>query len=116
MAIPTTRLEGDIKGFFDNINHEWLCRNVPMDTKVLRKWLKAGVIDRRQLMATEAGTPQGGIISPCLANATLNGLETQLKRHLAKRLGVVKAKKTKVQCVTRNPRHVWRSPRLSSCC
>jgi len=96
---PAWALEGDIKGFFDNINHEWLCRNVPMDTKVLRKWLKAGVIDRRQLMATEAGTPQGGIISPCLASATLNGLETQLKRHLAQKLGVKKAEKTKVQCV-----------------
>lgn len=96
---PVWILEGDIKGFFDNINHEWLCRNVPMDRKVLRKWLKAGVIDRRQLMATEAGTPQGGIISPCLANATLNGLETQLKRHLAQKLGVMKARKIKVQCV-----------------
>ena len=96
---PVWILEGDIKGFFDNINHGWLCRNVPMDRAVLRKWLKAGVIDRRQLMATEAGTPQGGIISPCLANATLNGLETQLKRHLAKKLGINKAAKTKVQCV-----------------
>lgn len=96
---PVWILEGDIKGFFDNINHEWLCRNVPMDRKVLRKWLKAGVIDRRQLMATEAGTPQGGIISPCLANATLNGLETQLKRHLVKKLGARKAKSAKVQCV-----------------
>lgn len=92
-------LEGDIKGFFDNINHDWLCRNVPMDRTVLRKWLRAGVIDRRQIMATEAGTPQGGIISPCLANATLNGLETQLKRHLAKKLGVKKAGRTKVQVV-----------------
>lgn len=94
---PVWVLEGDIKGFFDNINHDWLCRNVPMDRTVLRKWLRAGVIDRRQIMATEAGTPQGGIISPCLANATLNGLETQLKRHLAKKLGVKKAGRTKVQ-------------------
>lgn len=96
---PVWVLEGDIKGFFDNINHDWLCRNVPMDRTVLRKWLRAGVIDRRQIMATEAGTPQGGIISPCLANATLNGLETQLKRHLAKKLGVKKAGRTKVQVV-----------------
>ncbi|MFB8831542.1 group II intron reverse transcriptase/maturase [Azotobacter sp. CWF10] len=96
---PQWILEGDIKGFFDNINHDWLCRNVPMDRTVLRKWLRAGVIDRRQIMATEAGTPQGGIISPCLANATLNGLETQLKRHLAKKLGVKKAERTKVQVV-----------------
>ncbi len=96
---PVWILEGDIKGFFDNINHEWLCRNVSMDRTVLRKWLKAGVIDRRQLMATEAGTPQGGIISPCLANATLNGLETQLKRHLVQKLGTQIAKKAKVHCV-----------------
>ncbi|ESR00622.1 RNA-directed DNA polymerase [Stutzerimonas chloritidismutans AW-1] len=96
---PVWILEGDIKGFFDNINHEWLCRNVPMDRTVLRKWLKAGVIDRRQLMATEAGTPQGGIISPCLANATLNGLETQLKRHLVQQMGKTKAQQAKVYVV-----------------
>lgn len=93
---PVWIMEGDIKGFFDNINHDWLCRNVPMNRAVLRKWLKAGVIDRRQLTATEAGTPQGGIISPCLANATLNGLEIQLKRHLADKLGVKKAEKLKI--------------------
>lgn len=96
---PVWIMEGDIKGFFDNINHDWLCRNVPMNRAVLRKWLKAGVIDRRQLTATEAGTPQGGIISPCLANATLNGLEIQLKRHLADKLGVKKAEKLKIQVV-----------------
>ena len=96
---PVWILEGDIKGFFDNINHEWLCRNVPMDRAVLRKWLKAGVIDRRQLMATEAGTPQGGIISPCLANATLNGLEAQLKCHLVQQMGKTKAQQAKVYVV-----------------
>ena len=96
---PQWILEGDIKGFFDNINHDWLCLNVPMDKMVLQKWLRAGVVDRRQFTATQAGTPQGGIISPCLANATLNGLENQLKRHLAKKLGVKKAEKTKVQVV-----------------
>jgi len=96
---PVWILEGDIKGFFDNINHEWLCWNVPMDRTVLRKWLKAGVIDRRQLMATEAGTPQGGIISPCLANATLNGLEAQLKCHLVQQMGKTKAQQAKVYVV-----------------
>jgi len=96
---PAWVMEGDIKGFFDNINHEWLCQNVCMDRTVLRKWLKAGVIDRRQLMATEAGTPQGGIISPCLANATLNGLETQLKAYLAKKLGIGAARKRRVHVV-----------------
>jgi RNA-directed DNA polymerase len=96
---PTWVLEGDIKGFFDNINHEWLCRHVPMDKTILRKWLKAGVIDKKHFAETKAGTPQGGIISPCLANATLNGLETQLKAHFAQTLGITKSKKLGLQVV-----------------
>lgn len=96
---PVWILEGDIKGFFDNISHDWLCQNIPMDKTILRKWLKTGVVDRGQFVATEAGTPQGGIISPCLANATLNGLELLLKDHLKKRFGTIEAKKTKVQVV-----------------
>lgn len=74
-------LEGDIKGCFDNISHEWLLANIPMDGVILRKWLKAGYIYRRQLFPTEAGTPQGGIISPTLANMALDGLESLLEAH-----------------------------------
>lgn len=96
---PAWILEGDIKGFFDNINHEWLCRNVPMDKRMLHKWLKAGVIDRHQFAETKAGTPQGGIISPCLANATLNGLETQLRAHFTQKVGIARLKQLKVQVV-----------------
>ena len=96
---PVWVMEGDIKGFFDNINHEWLVRNVLMDKTILRKWLKAGVIDKQQFAETKAGTPQGGIISPCLANATLNGLETLLKVHLAQKLGITRSKKLGVQVV-----------------
>jgi RNA-directed DNA polymerase len=96
---PVWVLEGDIKGFFDHINHDWLIQNVPMNRTMLHKWLKAGVIDRRQYAATVAGTPQGGIISPCLANATLNGLETGLKAFLAEKFGKAKSKKLKVQVV-----------------
>ncbi|MCY3848911.1 MAG: reverse transcriptase domain-containing protein, partial [Cyanobacteria bacterium MAG COS4_bin_21] len=66
-------LEGDIRGCFDNISHDWLLANVPMDKAVLRKWLRAGYVDQGALFATEAGTPQGGIISPILANWTLDG-------------------------------------------
>jgi len=73
-------LEGDIRGCFDNINHEWLIKNIPMDKKILRKWLKAGYIHKRTLYPTEAGTPQGGIISPTLANMTLDGLEAELTK------------------------------------
>jgi len=68
-------LEGDIRGCFDNISHDWLLRNITMDKVVLRKWLEAGYVEKGALFATEAGTPQGGIISPVLANLTLDGLE-----------------------------------------
>ncbi|MFA6269981.1 MAG: group II intron reverse transcriptase/maturase [Candidatus Paceibacterota bacterium] len=71
-------LEGDIKSCFDEISHDWLMNNVPMDKGILRKWLKAGYIDRKKLFPTEAGTPQGGIISPTLSNMTLDGLEKAL--------------------------------------
>jgi len=92
-------LEADIKGCFDHINHDWLECNVPMDTAILRKWLKAGLIYQGQLQATEAGTPQGGIISPTLANVTLNGLERELMAHLRAKFGTAKAKKLKVHVV-----------------
>jgi RNA-directed DNA polymerase len=68
-------LEGNIRGCFDNISHAWLLNNIPMEKTLLRKWLKAGHIDKGTLFATQAGTPQGGIISPVLANWTLDGLE-----------------------------------------
>ena len=72
-------LEGDIRGCFDNISHEWMLDHIPTDKEVLRKWLKAGFMENRTLFPTEAGTPQGGIISPTLANLTLDGLERLLK-------------------------------------
>jgi len=74
-------LEFDIKGCFDSISHDWLMTHIPMDKGILRKWLKAGYIDRRRLFPSQAGTPQGGIISACLANMALDGLEEELKRH-----------------------------------
>ncbi|MGP8789803.1 group II intron reverse transcriptase/maturase, partial [Pseudomonas aeruginosa] len=75
---PQWVLEGDIKGCFDNISHDWLMGHVPTDREILRKWLKAGYMEDRQLFPTEAGTPQGGIISPTLANLVLDGLEAKL--------------------------------------
>lgn len=76
-------LEGDIRGCFDNISHEWLLRNIPMDKKILRRWLQAGYIDEGTLFATDAGTPQGGIISPVLANMTLDGLTEAVNSSVA---------------------------------
>ena len=80
---PQWVLEGDIKGCFDHISHEWMQANIPTDRRVLHRWLKSGVIEDRQLFPTEAGTPQGGIISPTLANMTLDGLEKLLKKTFA---------------------------------
>ena len=92
-------LDADIEGFFDNINHDWMINNICMDKSILRKWLKAGVVDRKQLLATTAGTPQGGIISPALANWTLNGLETELIAHLGAKFGKSKIPKLKIGIV-----------------
>lgn len=72
-------LEGDIKSCFDRISHEWLLAHVPMDKAILRKWLKAGYMDKSVLHSTDDGTPQGGIISPVLANMALDGLERRLR-------------------------------------
>lgn len=72
-------LEGDIKSCFDEINHDWLLANIPMDKSILKKWLKAGYVEDKALFKTEKGTPQGGIISPCLLTITLSGLERTLK-------------------------------------
>nr|QNO47319.1 hypothetical protein JEFCCPNJ_00001 [Methanosarcinales archaeon ANME-2c ERB4] len=71
-------LEGDIKGCFDNINHDWLLDNIPMDKSTLKQFLKAGFVYNRHLNPTTAGTPQGGIISPILANMTLDGMEKSI--------------------------------------
>ncbi len=71
-------LEGDIASCFDRISHEWLLAHVPMDRAVLRKWLKAGYMEHSILHPTDEGTPQGGIISPVLANLALDGLEKLL--------------------------------------
>lgn len=77
-ASPKWVLEGDIKGCFDNISHDWLIANICMDKGILRKWLKAGFIETGRLFPSHAGTPQGGIISPVLANIALDGLQHEL--------------------------------------
>jgi len=53
-------LEGDIRGCFDNISHEWLKANIPMETSVLKQFLKAGFVFEQKLYPTDKGTPQGG--------------------------------------------------------
>ena len=75
---PKFVLEGDIQGCFDHISHDWLISKVCMDSKILQKWLNAGYLEKGKLFPTMAGTPQGGIISPVLANLALDGLQDRI--------------------------------------
>jgi len=92
---PKWILEGDITKCFDEIDHSWMLRTTPIEKCILQKWLKSGYIEKKKLFPTNAGTPQGGIISPALANMTLDGLEEAL----AKRFGSKGSKKRKTSGV-----------------
>lgn len=71
-------VEADIKGFFDNIDHDCLLRMIGQRVNdkafigLVHKWLKAGVLEDGKVMSPESGTPQGGVISPVLANIYLH--------------------------------------------
>ncbi|MEM6321548.1 MAG: group II intron reverse transcriptase/maturase [Bacteroidota bacterium] len=75
---PKWILEGDIKACFDEISHDWLLEHIPMNKRILNKWLKAGYLAKQQLFPTQSGTPQGSIISPTLANMVLDGMESAI--------------------------------------
>jgi len=68
-------LDADIKSFFDEINHEAILSRTPVFRRVIQGWLKAGVFTGEVFTSTEQGTPQGGVISPLLANIALHGIE-----------------------------------------
>lgn len=71
-------VEADIKGFFDHVEHDWLMRFLehrvgdPVLLRIIRRLLKAGVMEAGVFTASEAGTPQGGLVSPVLANIYLH--------------------------------------------
>ncbi len=65
-------LEADIKACFDRISHDWLLAHIPLPKRVLNQWLKSGYMDKEARFETEDGTPQGGIVSPILANVYLH--------------------------------------------
>ena len=75
-------LDADIKGAFDNISHEYLLNaigEIP-GRELIKQWLKAGYVEAEIFHETKSGTPQGGIISPLLANIALNGMENFLSQ------------------------------------
>jgi len=80
---PKWILDADIKGYFDNIDHEFILNLFEDPEKpIVREWLKAGYIDRKignEVIKTETGTPQGGIISPLIANKVLDGMQRWIR-------------------------------------
>lgn len=75
-------VDADIKGFFDNISHEWILNNIKIEPRILAKFLKAGFIEYNnqvnEFHDTNLGVPQGGVISPMIANMVLDGLEQHI--------------------------------------
>lgn len=84
--------EGDIKGCFDNFDESWLVKNIPMDKTILRKFLRAGYLEKGTWYPTQKGVSQGSIISPTISLIALSGLEARLRRLFKKN--------SKVNCVT----------------
>ena len=80
---PMWILEGDIKGCFDHISHEWMLNNITTDKRIMHEFLKCGYISRKLLYPTVEGSPQGGLISPTYANLTLDGLEAILQKEFS---------------------------------
>jgi RNA-directed DNA polymerase len=80
---PKWVLDADIAKCFDRISHEELLRRVntgPALRRQIKSWLRAGILDNGRLFPSTAGTPQGGAISPLLANIALHGLETAITK------------------------------------
>jgi RNA-directed DNA polymerase len=97
---PQWILEGDIKGCFDSISHDWILQNIPLSKTPLEQWLKAGFIEKQKLFPTTKGTPQGSVISPTLANMVLDGLAA----HIDTACGIKKRGKSDYRI---NPKQVY---------
>ena len=81
---PKYVLDADLEQCFDRIDHQALLEKLdapPMMRQAIKAWLRAGVLDGGVFTPTEAGTPQGGVISPLLANIALHGMERALQEH-----------------------------------
>lgn len=101
-------LDADIAKCFDRINHEALLQKLNIKGKIrqqIKAWLKSGVVDQGAFSATSEGTPQGGVISPLLANIALHGLEEMVKQlaetlNLKHRSGGRMSKRDKISSLT----------------
>ena len=82
---PIWVFDADIEACFDGFSHSWLLKNIPMDRGILGKWLKAGYLEGGVFHPIEKGTPQGGVISPMIANLALDGLEACVRSAAPKR-------------------------------
>jgi RNA-directed DNA polymerase len=114
-------VDADIRGFFDNVSHEWVIKFIgvrvadPNIKKLINKFLKAGVMEEGSIEPSEAGTPQGGVISPLLANIYLHyALDLWFEKAVKPRLnGEVSLVRYADDCAPRKRR---RTARQSKCC
>ncbi|MBH8563781.1 group II intron reverse transcriptase/maturase [Nostoc sp. CENA67] len=97
--VPKYVLDADIAKCFDRINHVTLLRKIntyPQLRKQIKSWLKAGFMDGGRLFPTEEGTPQGGVLSPLLANIALHGMEAAIQKAFPRRSPRISGKTTKI--------------------
>ena len=94
-------LDADIKGCFDNIDHQMLIDKMDSKSKkfMVGQWLKAGIMENQEFHPSEVGTPQGGIISPLLANIALDGMEKQLYDQLRSKYQVKELRQGQIRIV-----------------
>ncbi|BAQ60480.1 retron-type RNA-directed DNA polymerase [Geminocystis sp. NIES-3708] len=99
---PKYVLDADIAKCFDKINHEKLLAKLetyPQLKREIKSWLKSGVMDSKQWFPTKEGTPQGGVISPLLANIALHGMELEIKKFARTLKGDKKANESSLSLI-----------------
>ena len=87
-------VDADIKGFFDNVNHDWLIKFLEHDIedknfiRYIKRFLRSGIMEQGKLLESDKGTPQGGLISPILANVYLHYvLDLWFKKEISRKFG-----------------------------
>jgi RNA-directed DNA polymerase len=82
-------LEADIQSCFDEMSHDWILANIPVDKGLLRQWLKCGYFEKHEFFPTKTGVPQGSPIAPAIANMVLDGLEKAVKAAFPRKTGSI---------------------------